>query len=152
MSATSTGMIKPNHNYALNINTTPGSETATMAPVAAGFDNIAESLSEVMYQSSFLGDGGWGRSEVMGGQLILTLSGVRVVGDAAQDYIFGDAVYFGFGESRKTDVQLTCPDGSTITCGVTLAKIARTGGAANNATAVSVEIHFNGKPTVGKAG
>lgn len=151
MSATNTGMIKPNYNYVLSINTTPGSETATMAPVAAGFDNIAEALNEVLYQGSFLGDGGWGRSEVTGGQLILTLSGVRVVGDAAQDYIFGDAVYYGFGESRKTDVQLICPDGSTITCGVTLAKIARTGGAANNATAVSVEIHFNGKPTVNSA-
>ena len=121
MSAKSTGMIKTNYNYELSINTTPGSETATMAPVAEGFDNIAESLSEVLYQSSFLGDGGWGRSEVTGGQLILTLSGVRVVGDAAQDYIFGDAVYFGFGENRKTDAQLTCPDGSTISCGVTLA-------------------------------
>jgi len=152
MSAKSTGMIKTNYNYELSINTTPDSETATMAPVAEGFDNIAESLNEVLYQSSFLGDGGWGRSEVTGGQLILTLSCVRVVGDAAQDYIFGDAVYFGFGENRKTDAQLTCPDGSTITCGVTLAKIARTGGAANNATAVSVELHFNGKPVVTTAG
>lgn len=71
-----------------------------------------------------------------------------MTGDAAQDYIFSDAVYYNWGKARETKIEMTCPDGTVITCPVTLAKISRSGGAANSATAVSVEIHFNGKPTI----
>ena len=137
-----------NYDYELSINTTPAGQTSTMAEIKAGFDNIAEALNEVLYQNSFLGDEGYGSSYVTGGQLIVTLSGVRMIGDTAQDYIFSDEVYYNWGKARQTDISMTCPDGTTITCPVTLAKITRSGGAANNATAVSVEIHFNGKPTV----
>lgn len=120
-----------------------------MAEIAKGFDNVTEALNEVLYQASFLGDQGYGSTEVTGGQLTVTLTGMRFVGDAAQDYIFSDAVYFNWGKSRKTNIEMNCPDGTVITCPVTLAKISRSGGAANNGTAVSVEIHFNGKPTIG---
>ncbi|MBE6826387.1 MAG: capsid protein [Ruminococcus sp.] len=140
--------ISLNYDYRFEINTTPESDTATMAEVAKGFDNVSEALNEVLYQGSFLGDGGYGSSFVTGGQLIVTLSGVRMVGDPAQDYMFGDAVYYNWGKARETDIRMYCPDGAVITCPVTLAKITRSGGAANNATAVSLEIHFNGKPEV----
>ncbi|MBE6855881.1 MAG: capsid protein [Ruminococcus sp.] len=140
--------IALNYGYALKINTTPESETSTMAEIKKGFDNITEALNEVLYQASFLGDGGYGSTEVVGGQLTVTLTGMRYVGDAAQDYIFSDAVYYNWGKARKTDVEMSCPDGTAITCPVTLAKISRSGGAANNGTAISVEIHFNGKPNI----
>lgn len=140
--------ISLNYDYKLKINTTPEAETPTMAAIEKGFDNISEALNEVLYQNAFIGDGGYGSSYVTGGQLTVTLSGVRFVGDPAQDYIFGDAVYYNWGKARETDILLESPDGSKISCPVTLAKIARSGGAANNGTAVSVEIHFNGKPTI----
>ena len=119
-----------------------------MAAIEKGFDNISEALNEVLYQNAFIGDGGYGSSYVTGGQLTVTLSGVRFVGDPAQDYIFGDAVYYNWGKARETDITLESPDGSKISCPITLAKISRSGGAANNGTAISVEIHFNGKPTI----
>ena len=140
--------IALNYDYALKINTTPNAEAATMAEISKGFDNITEAINEVLYQASFLGDKGYGSSYVTGGQLIVTLTGMRFVGDAAQDYIFSDAVYYEFGKARETDIEMSCPDGSAITCPVTLAKITRSGGAANNGTAISVEIHFNGKPEI----
>lgn len=140
--------IALNYDYQFKINTTPEAEAPTMAVIAKGFDNVAESLNEVLYQGSFLGDGGYGSSYVTGGQLIVTLSGVRMVGDAAQDYMFGDAVYYNWGKARETDIEMHCPDGSVIACPVTLAKISRSGGAANTGTAVSLEIHFNGKPKI----
>lgn len=140
--------IAVNYNYVLRINTTPSGASPTMAEVKKGFDNISEALNEVVYQNAFLGDGGYGSTYVTGGQLIVTLSGTRFTGDSAQDYIFSDSVYYGWGKARETNAELECPDGTVITCPVTLAKIARSGGAANNATAVSVEIHFNGKPTI----
>lgn len=151
MSAENRPDIALNYDYQFKINTTPGTETATMAEIAAGFNNVTESLNEVLHQSSFLGDGGYGSSFVTGGQLTVTLAGVRMVGDPAQDYMFGDAVYYNWGKARETDIEMVCPDGSTITCPVTLAKITRSGGAANNGTAVSLEIHFNGKPTISQA-
>ena len=161
-----------NYNYQLSIATFPTSTggpglNKNFAVLAAGFDNITETLNEVLYQSGFISDKGWGSSYVTGGQLIITLSGVRVVGDPAQDYIFSDAVMFGFGKERETEIELKCSDaelvhstvptgapegssvaGYTITCPCTLAKINRGGGAANSPTTVSVEIHLNGKPTV----
>ncbi len=140
--------ISLNYHYKLSIDTTPTGTTSTMADVAAGFDNITEALNEVLYQGSFLCDEGYGSSFVTGGQLIITLTGVRMVGDTAQDYIFSDAVYYNWGKARQTNIKMICPDGTTITCPVTLAKISRSGGASNTATAVSVEIHFNGKPTI----
>lgn len=139
--------IVRNCDYALTINTTPAAAIAAMSEIKKGFDNIAEAMNEVLYQASFLGDEGYGSTFVTGGQLIFTLSGTRFKGDPAQDYIFSDAVYFGMGKARETDIAITFPDGSKITCPVTLGKIVRSGGAANNGTAVSVEIHCNGKPT-----
>jgi hypothetical protein len=140
--------ISLNYNYKFEINTTPTGQTETFAEIAEGFDSVAEALNEVLYQGSFLGNSGYGSSYVTGGQLIVTLTGVRIVGNTAQVYIFGNAVYYNWGAARKTNIRMTCPDGTIISCPVTLAKISRSGGAANAATAISVEIHFNGKPTI----
>lgn len=96
-----------NYDYALKINTTPKAEQPTWAVVSDGFDNIGKSLNEVLYQGSYLGDGGWGSSEVTGGQLTVTISGVRKHGDAAQDYIFSDAVKNNWGDARKTTFEIT---------------------------------------------
>lgn len=147
-----------NYEYGLKI-LVPDEDgsTATPQPIARGFDNITEAINEVLYQSNFLSDSGWGSSYVTGGQLIFTLSGVRVKGDAAQDYIFSDKVYFGFGTARDVQLLVTIPNQDpedpsgkplNLTCSATLAKITRSGGAANQPTAISVEVHVNGKPTV----
>ena len=140
--------ISLNYDYALQINTTPDATPGTYADIKAGFNSVAEAINEVVEQSPYLGDGGYSSTEVTGGQMILTLSGKRYTGDAAQDYIFSDAVYYNWGKARKTDIRLACPDGSVVTCPVTLAKITRSGGAPNASTAITVEIHFNGAPTV----
>lgn len=96
-----------NYEYQLMVRTgfsgSPGGGTTeNYAPVAVGFDNITESLNEVLYQSGFISDKGWGSSYVTGGQMIVTLTGVRVKGDKAQDYIFSDEVMYGFGKARET--------------------------------------------------
>ena len=145
--------ISLNYDYQLSIctnynrvQTSTESVTPEFAMIAQGFDNIAEALNEVLYQSNFLSDKGWGSSYVTGAQLIITLSGVRVRGDKAQDYIFGDEQYYGLGQKRETYIKMKAPDGSCIQCPATLAKITKSGGAANQPSAVSVEIHLNGKP------
>ena len=141
-----------NYEYQLMVRTgfsggPGGGATENYAPVAVGFDNITESLNEVLYQSGFISDKGWGSSYVTGGQMIVTLTGVRVKGDKAQDYIFSDEVMYGFGKARETAFRMILPEGDMVECSATLAKITRSGGAANQPTAISVEIHFNGEPT-----
>ncbi len=143
-------MLGINYDYALKINTSPKSDTPAWAVVSEGFDNISKSLNEAIYQGSFLGDYGYASTEVTGGQLTITLSGVRIYGDAAQDFIFSDEVKNNFGEQRKTDFMITYPDGASLVGKVTLAKISEGGGAANSPDAVSVQIHFNGKPSFSK--
>lgn len=145
----SAGNLSINYEYQLQIMTGVKEDSGTTPDyktVAAGFDNIAESLNEVLYQSNFLSDEGWGSSYVTGGQIIVTLTGVRVKGDPAQDYIFSSDVMLGFGIARQTVFRIVLPEGGAIYCPATLAKITRSGGAANQPTAISVEIHFNGKP------
>ena len=136
-----------NYDIKIEIDTTPGA-TATFAELAAGWKNLAKSLNEVVYQASYLKDNGWGSSEVTGGQLTVVLTGDRIIGDAAQDYIFGDAVKFAFGSARKTNLKITQADATVITWPVTLANISDAGGDANQPNAVSVTIHSNGAPTI----
>ena len=131
-----------NYEYQLMVRTgfsgSPGGgATENYAPVAVGFDNI----------TGFISDKGWGSSYVTGGQMIVTLTGVRVKGDKAQDYIFSDEVMYGFGKARETAFRMILPEGDMVECSATLAKITRSGGAANQPTAISVKIHFNGEPT-----
>lgn len=139
-------MLGINYDYALKINISPLSDTPTWALISEGFDNISKSLNEAIYQGSFLGDQGYASTEVTGGQLTITLSGVRIYGDPAQDFIFSNMVKNNFGDARKTDFMITYPDNASLSGKVTLAKITEGGGAANSPDAISVQIHFNGKP------
>ena len=46
--------------YLESVNNSGSVVTAKFALVAKGFDNISEALNEVLYQSNFLSDRGWG--------------------------------------------------------------------------------------------
>ncbi|MFI3206486.1 MAG: capsid protein [Clostridia bacterium] len=136
------------HKFSINTATTG---TESFAEINKGFNNVAQAINEVLFQASFLGDAGWGSTEVTGGQLIVTLSGVRYHGNTAQDYIFSNAVMNNFGDARKTTFKIEDPKGNTISGNITLAKITESGGEANQPSSISVEIHFNGKPTYTEA-
>jgi len=134
-----------NYDYKLEIDVTPTS-TATWAIVGAGISNIAKTLNEVLQQASYLNDAGWGSTEVVGGQLIVTLTGDRVRGDVAQDYIYSADVQYKFGQSRHTHFRITAPDGTGFTGNVTIANADDGGGDSTATNAISFEIHFNGAP------
>ena len=137
-----------NSNTVFSINTAAaGAEEESWAVLGKGFKNIAATLNEVIYQATYLGDDGWASSEVTGGQLTVTLTGDRVYGDAAQDYIFAAERQFGFGDARKTQFKIENAQ-YELTGNCTLANITDAGGDANTVDAITVLIHFNGKPTV----
>lgn len=139
--------IALNHANKLEINVTPLQEVPTWARICEGFSNLAESLNEVLHQASYLCDGGWGSTEVTGGQYIVTLTGKRYFGDQAQDWIFSDDVVYKWGKARKTQFRLTRQNGDIILWDITLANITNSGGDANTASDISVAIHGNGAPT-----
>lgn len=110
------------------------------------FKNVAPTLNEVLYQATYLSSGGWGSTEVTGGQYTVTFTGDRKNGDPVNDYIFSKEVQFAFGEARKTKMRLVRGK-DAIVWDVTLANITDAGGDANQPNAVTLTVHGNGKPT-----
>ena len=131
----------------VQINTNP-SGVASWANLACGFENIGNSMSEVLNQGYYLCDSGFGHTDVTGGQVTLTLSGKRKSGDTAQDYIFAPSIRYGFGAARETQARLTYSDGTIIEWACTLVNIQASSGDAGGAENVSVDLHFNGAPTI----
>lgn len=128
----------------------PPSETWTYSELANGIDNLAEALNETVQQYFFLSDDGFARNHVTGMAPAITMTGRRVVGDAAQDYIFSKK--YGLDTDRQSSFQLsyTDADGGTteITCDCTICNIQEWSGATTDDSAISFEIRFDGKPEV----
>lgn len=141
--------IALNYDKNLAINITPMEDEKTWVPMCKGFSNLSTALNEVIQQFTWLCSGGWGSSVVTGGQYTVTLTGQRVYGDPAQDFIFGPDVQYRFGKYRETQLKITIPEtGIAILWDVTLANISETGGDANNFSAISITIHGNGAPVI----
>ncbi len=138
--------LNMNWQTTLLLNTTPEA-SPTWSPFCDGWANLSESLNEVVHQTAYLCNKGWGSTEVTGGQFTLTLTGDRHTGDAVMDYIFGNAVKMNWGKARKTQMRLSSA-GETFEWQVTLANITETRGDANQPNNVSVEIHANGPPQI----
>ena len=137
--------LKTNYQATLELDINP-SGSSNFQPMAKGWVNLAKSLNEVVQQLSYLGDNGFGSTEVTGMQIITTVTGKRYYGDAVQDFIFSPAVMYGLLDSRKTNFRLTTAWG-VVSGEVTLANINDLSGDANTGGDVSVEIHFNGEPS-----
>ena len=134
----------------LEIDTTPFAASHTWVPVCDGFNNLSENLNEQMQEYFFLCGKGFGSEEVTGIHPQLSLTGVRKVGDAAQDFIFRNRL--NLMEARRTNLRLSLAnaDGSVTryTNKVTMANVSSFGGATTDGAAVSVDFYFNGRPVV----
>jgi hypothetical protein len=134
----------------LEIDTTPFASARTWAPVCYGFNNMTEALNEQVQEYFFLCGKGFGSDEVTGIHPVIQLTGVRKVGDAAQDFIFGNRL--NLMEARKTTLRLSLAnaDGSVTryTNKVTMKNVSSFGGATTDGAAVSVDFSFNGRPIV----
>lgn len=125
------------------------SVTWTYSELAEGIDNIAEALNETVQQYFFLSDDGFARNHVTGMAPAFTLTGRRIVGDAAQDFIFN--AKYSLDTARQSSFQLSYidADGATVemTCDCTICNIQEWSGATTDDSAISFEIRFDGKPT-----
>lgn len=124
--------------------------TWTYSVLGDGIDNVAEALNETVQQYFFLSDDGFAKNHVTGMAPSFTLTGRRVIGDAAQDYIFGKK--YDLDEDRQSSFQLSYTDGSgstvTLTVDCTICNIQEWSGATTDDSAISFEIRFDGQPTI----
>lgn len=144
--------LKTMYNLTAKIGTSSSGEapsvTWTYAELADGIDNIAEALNEVVQQYFFLSDNGFARNHVTGMAPAFTLTGRRVVGDAAQDFIFGTK--YSLDTARQSSFQLSYTDAESatveITCDCTICNIQEWSGATTDDSAISFEVRFDGVP------
>lgn len=134
----------------LEIDTTPFAASRTWVPVCDGFNNVKEALNEQVQEYFFLCGKGFGSDEVTGIHPVIQLTGVRKIGDAAQDFIFGNRL--NLMEARKTNLRLSLAnaDGTVTryTNKVTMKNVSSFGGASTDGAAVSVDFSFNGRPLI----
>lgn len=126
-----------------------GVTTWTYADLGDGIDNISEALNEVVQQYFFMDRGGFAINHVTGMAPTFTLTGRRVIGDAAQDYIFSKK--YSLDVDRQSSFQLSYNNGTdtvTITCDCTICNAQEWSGATTDDSAISFEVRFDGQPTV----
>ena len=140
------------YNLEASIGTSKSENTWSYAKLEAGLDNVSEALNEVVQQYFFLNDKGFARNHVTGMAPAFTMTGRRVQGDAAQDYIFSKK--YKLDTDRASSFQLKVTDNSgvspkvtTYTVDCTICNIQEYSGASTDDSAISFELRFNGAPT-----
>ena len=144
------------YNLEASIGTSKSEDAWSYAKLEAGLDNVSEALNEVVQQYFFLNDKGFARNHVTGMAPAFTMTGRRVQGDAAQDYIFSKK--YKLDTERASSFQLKVTDNSgvspkvtTYTVDCTICNIQEFSGASTDDSAISFELRFNGAPTAATA-
>ncbi|UYG93186.1 phage tail tube protein [Cytobacillus firmus] len=132
------------NKHKFEISTTPGVDPGTFARIAAGITSAEPANNEELSQDKYMDGDGYGETDVIGAQTVLSFSGHRNYGDAAQDFIFSKVLELG--NARRTQFRWTEPDGGIFEGDCTIANISQPSGDAGAKGEISFEIHFNGKP------
>lgn len=129
----------------IEIGTTNSGGTWSYAKLCKGIENVTFSSNEQNQQYFFLCGEGVAHNEVTGSAPELQVSGRRIAGDVAQDYIVSKQ--FALGEARNSSIKITA-EGQVITCDCSIGDVVSFGGATLDVNTFSCTIRFNGKPTV----
>lgn len=129
----------------ISIGTTVSSSTWTYAKLCKGIESMSLSANETAQQYFFLCGKGFAHNEVTGGAPEIQISGRRVVGDTAQDYIVGKQ--FALGTDRNSSVKIIA-EGKQIECDCTITDVVAFGGASTDVNTFSCTLKLNGEPTV----
>ena len=135
-----------NNRVLLKVDTTPAASARTYVKLAKGITSAVDSHNDSTDDTAYLDGGGYGNSDVIGKQYTCAVSGHRVIGNPAQDYIVG--LQGEFGDDAKTWIQYTKPNGLRITAYVSATEIVDAGGDANAKTEFSVNFKGCGAPTI----
>jgi hypothetical protein len=128
---------------------TPGTGGAagvwTYATLCKGIEGMTFNSGEQNQQYFFLCGNGYAHNETTGSAPSIQITGRRVVGDAAQDYIASKQ--FSLGTDRNTSVKITA-EGRVITCDCTIGDVVSFGGNTLDVNNFSCTLYFNGQPIV----
>lgn len=127
------------------IGTAESSGTWTYSKLCKGIESMEFNSNEQNQQYFFLCGEGFAHNEVTGGAPELTISGRRIVGDEAQDYIVSKQ--FSLGTDRNSSIKIVA-EGKQITCDCSIGNVTSFGGSTLDVNAFGCTIRFNGKPTV----
>ncbi len=143
------GKLFTTYGIEASILTSGSGEPEVYSELADGIDNVAEALNEVVQQFFFLKDKGFATNHVTGMAPAYTFTGRRVMGDAAQDFIFSKK--YSLDTDRQSKLKIAYTEGSTektISCNCTICNIQEFSGASTDDSAISFELRFDGKPTI----
>ena len=140
--------MNPNWANTIEIGTSESGGTWSYAKLCNGIESMEFNENEQNQQYFFLCGEGFAHNETTGSAPELVISGRRIVGDAAQDYIAGKQ--FLLGTDRNSSVKITA-EGKVITCDCTIGAITSFGGSTLDVNAFGCTIRLNGKPTVSTA-
>ena len=129
----------------IEIGTSESGGTWSYSKLCKGIESMEFNENEQNQQFFFLCGEGFANNEVTGAAPELVVSGRRIAGDAAQDFIAG--LQFKLGSERNSSVKITA-EGKVITCDCTIGAITSFGGSTTDVNAFGCTIRFNGKPTV----
>ena len=129
----------------VEIGTSESSGTWSYSKLCEGIESMTFNSNEQNQQFFFLCGEGFAHNEVTGGAPELQISGRRIVGNAAQDYIAGKQ--FALGSDRNSSIKITA-EGKVITCDCSIGDVVTFGGSTLDVNTFSCTIRFNGEPTV----
>ena len=132
----------------IEIGTTNTGGTWSYSKLCKGIENVTFNSNEQNQQYFFLCGEGFAHNEVTGGAPELQVSGRRIAGDAAQDFIASKQ--FALGTERNSSIKITA-EGQVITCDCSIGNVVSFGGATLDVNTFSCTIRFNGEPTVTSA-
>lgn len=129
-----------------------GTEATTATPpvwtykkLCKGIESISFSPNEQNQQYFFICGEGFAHNETTGAAPELTVTGRRIAGDDAQDFIVSKQ--FSLGTDRNTSVKIVA-EGKDIICDASIGDVTSFGGNTLDVNAFGCTIRFNGKPTV----
>ena len=132
----------------VEIGTSYSASSWSYSDLDEGIESMTPNFNEINNVFHFLSDDGFAKNEVTGMDPTIQISGRRVVGDTAQDYIVGKQ--FLLGDDRKSSVRITA-EGKIITCDCTITDVIGFGGNSTDVNQFGCTLRLNGKPTVTSA-
>lgn len=133
------------------IGTSKTQDTWTYAPLCAGIQGVAPTVNETTQTYHFLCGHGGADNEVTAIAPQYAVTGRRIIGDAAQDYIAG--LRYALGDDRKSSMKVEIYDAGdepveTIVADVTITDITDFGGTTEENEPFNCTLRVNGIPTV----
>lgn len=117
----------------------------TYAKLCAGIEGMTFNNNEQNQQYFFMCGNGFADNEVTGAAPEIQVTGRRVKGDTAQDYIVSKQ--FSLGSDRKTSVKIIA-EGKQIICDATIGEVVSFGGQTLDVNSFGCTLRLNGTPTV----